>query len=109
MSATPKRLERRVTTRIRTPALIKVRVSGEGRHSELTTIIDNVSAGGFFVRLMRELVPGGRLFAVIKFAAGPGGGEVAAQLAVRGRVLRVEPLTAGVFGTAVRIENYRFL
>lgn len=95
--------ERRRLLRIRPPAAVKIRWAGRGPRSEVNTIIDNISAGGFCVRLMQKIQTGARVFAVIEFP------HAGTRLAVRGRVLRVEGLTAGVSGVAVSIDKHRFI
>ena len=104
--ATP---ERRRTSRICTPAALRLRWPDGGRRAEVATIIDNISAGGFSVRLMLKPQTGARVFALIEFPpvgeSGPGG----ARLAVRGSVVRVEGLPGGASGVAVKIINHRFI
>ena len=103
--------ERRGTGRIRTPVLVRIRKVGAGHASDVTSVIDNLGAGGFYVRLRQRVEPGERLAALIRFA--PDRGETVApseaRIAVRGHVLRVENLGAGAYGVAVRISRYKFL
>lgn len=103
--------ERRRTGRIRTPALVRIRKVGAGHDADLTCVIDNLGAGGFYVRLRQGVEPGERLSALIRFAAerGEADGSAEVRIAVRGRVLRVENLGAGAYGVAVRIGRYKFL
>ena len=75
----------------------------------MTAVIDNVGAGGFYVRLMQRLEPGTRLAALIKFVNGAGEAKSAARLVVRGSVLRVDELPGGVYGVAVQIRRYKFV
>jgi hypothetical protein len=105
-AATP---ERRRTSRIRTPAALRLRWPGGGRRAEVATIIDNISAGGFSVRLMLKPQPGERVFALVEFPPVVEGGLEGARLAVRGSVVRVEGLPGGASGVAVKIINHRFL
>lgn len=102
-------LERRRSLRIRLPAAVKFRWHSRGRRSEVATIIDNISAGGFSVRLMQGVIPGARVFALIEFPSTWGGEPAGSRLAVRGKVLRVECLPEGVFGVAVMIDSHRFI
>ncbi len=105
-TATP---ERRRTSRICTPAAVRLRWVGGGRRAEVVTIIDNISAGGFSVRLMLKPQPGARLFALIGFPPVGESGLEGVHLAVRGRVVRVEGLPGGASGVAVKIINHRFI
>lgn len=103
--------ERRKTWRIRTPALVRIRRVGAGHDEDLTSVVDNLSAGGFYVRLRQGVEPGERLSVLIRFAAerGEAEGSSEVRIAVRGRALRVENLGAGAYGVAVRIGRYKFL
>jgi len=103
--------ERRRTGRIQTPVPVRIRKVGVGHGADVTTVIDNLSAGGFYLRLRRRVEPGERLSALIRFAADRGetAGSAEARIAVRGHVLRVESLGAGAYGVAVRIDRYKFL
>lgn len=105
-AATP---ERRRTSRVCTPAALKLRWRGGNRRSEVATIIDNISAGGFSVRLMQTPQPGARVFALVEFPPSGESGIEGARLAVRGSVVRVEGLPGGASGVAVKIINHRFL
>ena len=103
--------ERRRTGRIQTPVPVRIRKVGAGHGSDVTAVIDNLSAGGFYVRLRQCVEPGERLSAFIRFATDRGetAGPSVARLAVRGRVLRVENLGAGAYGVVVTISRYKFL
>jgi len=101
--------DRREMPRIRTPALIRLRRVGSGHGADVSSVIDNLGAGGFYVRLMQRPELGMRLYAFIKFVTGSGDEKGAARLAVRGSVLRVEELSGGVYGVAVEICQYKFV
>ena len=103
--------ERRRTGRIQTPVPVRIRKVGAGHGADVTSVIDNLSAGGFYLRLRERVEPGERLSALIRFAAdrGEAAGSAGARIAVRGCVLRVENLGAGAYGVAVRIDRYKFL
>ena len=101
--------DRRRTERIQTPVHIRIRRPGGGHGSDVTTVVDNVGAGGFYVRLMRRYEPGAGLSALITFAADTGEAGRVARLVMRGRVLRVEELPGGAYGVAVMICRHRFV
>jgi hypothetical protein len=103
--------ERRDKGRIQTPVLVVIRKVGAGHGADITSVVDNLSAGGFYVRLRQTVEPGERVCALIRFAAARGEkhGSSEARIAVRGRVLRVENLGAGAYGVAVRISRYKFI
>ena len=89
------------------PAMIRsVDASGEAFQSH--ALLDNLSAGGFYVRLDHRVEPGTKLFAVVRISTSPP--EVPGpRVAMRGIVLRVEPQPDGTWGIAVRFTRYRFL
>lgn len=101
--------ERRETVRVLTPARVNIRGLDGNRGTEVSTIVDNVSAGGFYVRLMEKVEAGSCLFAVINFPPGRRLQAGAISLAVRGRVQRVEELPGGTYGVAVRVLKHRFI
>ena len=101
--------ERRRSSRIFTPAALRLRWAGGGRRAEVATIIDNISAGGFSVRLMLKPQPGARVFALVEFPPVVESGLEGARIAIRGNVVRVEGLPGGASGVAVKIINHRFL
>ena len=95
--------------RIYEPFPVMVRgVDATGETFEINTVLDNLSASGLYVRLERRIEPGTKLFAIVHISMSPP--EVPApHVAVRGVVLRVEPLPDDTWGVAVRFTRYRFL
>jgi hypothetical protein len=103
--------DRRKNERILTPVTVRIRRRGGGRESDVTTVVDNLGAGGFYVRLRLRVEPGENLAVLIRLFSSPDSDESegALRLAVRGRVLRVEELPGDVYGAAVRILAHRFI
>ena len=102
--------DRRRTERIQTPVTVRIRRPGGGHESDVTTVVDNVGAGGFYVRLRLRVGPGETLAALISFSSPDADeSEGALRLAVRGRVLRVEELPGDVYGAAVGILAHKFI
>jgi hypothetical protein len=101
--------DRRRTERIQTPVHVRIRCAGEGHDADVATIIDNIGAGGFYVRLLRRCEPGARLSALISFGTDAGEAQRAVRLAVLGRVLRLEEMPGGAYGVAVKIIHHRFV
>ena len=108
--AREKFVDRRRTERILTPVSVRIRRRGGGRESDVTTVVDNLGAGGFYVRLRLRVERGETLAALIRFSS-PDSDESAGalRLAVRGRVLRVEELPGDVYGAAVGILAHKFI
>ena len=99
-----------MTERIQTPVTVRIRRRGGGRESDVTTVVDNLGAGGFYVRLRLRVEPGEILAALIRFSSADSDESSGAlRLAVRGRVLRVEELPGDVYGAAVGILAHKFI
>jgi PilZ domain len=71
--------------------------------------IDNISAGGLYMRLARPVEPGVRLFIVVHFSDTNDPNLSAPRFTMRGVVQRVEPQPGGALGVAVRITRRRML
>jgi len=100
--------ERRKQPRLCVSFPVTVRgVDARGEAFEVSAVLDNVSAGGLYVRLGRLLEPGVKLFAVVRLALMPG--VAAPCVAVRGIVLRAESQPDGSCGVGVRFTRHRFL
>lgn len=90
------------------------RVSGRDRDGErfkLYTVIDNLGAGGLYLKMPRGVKPGATLSVVVRFSTRrfePTTDEVSC-LAASGRVLRAEPQPDGRWGVAVEFRRHRFI
>jgi len=80
-----------------------------GRVFETETVLENLSAGGFFVRLMRRVNPGTRVFVLIQFSIHQVDELTTSRLAANGFVCRAEPQSDGGWGLGVELTRYRFL
>jgi hypothetical protein len=100
---------RRRDERLEAPFPILIRgVDAQGDTFGRETVLDFFSAHEFAVRLPRRLVPGARVFAVVRLSLAPP--EVPApRVALRGLVLRVDSLRDGMYRTTVQITRHRFL
>ena len=102
--------ERRVSERVFEPFWTIVQgVARTGEPFSIETVVDNISEGGFYVRLPLEMAPGERVRAIISFTTSPTGESQAPRLWISGEVLRVELLDGGCCGTAVSLNKHRFL
>lgn len=103
--------ERRRKLRIYRPFTAAVRGFNVARERfKISTNIDNISGGGLYLWLpQQQLAPGAELFIVVRFSSAPVQTAPAARVAIRGRVLRLEPQPIGICGVAVRITRHRFL
>lgn len=102
--------ERRNQLRILGPFLALVRgVDVTGEAFETDTVLDNLSAGGFYARLSPRLAQGTKVFGVIQLSIAPSKEAASSRLAVRGVTLRVEQQPGGAWGTAVAFTSRRFI
>ncbi|MCZ7572245.1 MAG: PilZ domain-containing protein [Ardenticatenaceae bacterium] len=102
--------ERRAKPRISEPYPATVRgLDGSGWAFEEETVLDNLSAGGLYLRLPRSIHPGARLFIVFRLSTSPYERDPSSVVAVRGVVLRAELQPDGSCGLAVTFRHYRFL
>ncbi len=103
--------ERRAKPRIK--CAYPARVMGQDISGNLfseDTIIDNISAGGIFLRLRTETRPEIGLSVVFRFTkTAPLGEGRGALVSVAGRVLRAQKQPDGVLGVAVKIQTHHFL
>ena len=87
-------------------ALLRFRAAICGPVEEAATLED-VSRGGFRVRLCLRPEPCTRVVALLRFQAAGIVEGCGPLVAVSGRVLRVEPAPCGGYDTAVAITRYR--
>ncbi|HKX27186.1 MAG TPA: PilZ domain-containing protein [Blastocatellia bacterium] len=106
--ATNPALERRSKQRIKNPfpALVRGLTAG-GKQFELRTVLDNLSAGGLYLRLPERIETGHRLSIMIQLSNGLTGGRPGLRVLVHGEVLRVEPQPGGIYGLAVAFKRHR--
>ena len=84
-------------------------VDATGETFQIDATIDNISAGGLYLRLRQRLEPGMALFFVTSLSTPGRVNASAPRLALHGVVLRAELTHGGACGVAVALTNYRFL
>ncbi len=100
-------IERRRKPRIYQPFPATLRALDQhGHRFEATTTLDNLSAGGFYLRLTRPVEKGAKVSIVTRLSTGPAQGPL---VVMRGTVVRTEPQADGRYGIAVMIKQRRFL
>src|SRR5690349_10193100 len=103
LGALPRRddMDRRRLPRVDLPFPAIVRgVDWRGERFTLETLLDNLSARGLYLRLLRPVAPGAALFVVVRFAPGTHAAARAPGVAVRGVVGRAELRPGDVWGVA---------
>lgn len=105
------RHERRRQARLQMPFPARVQgFDADGAAFDLEAKIDDVSAGGCYMRLPRRVARGTRLSATIRFTRDvPPAAARPMCLAVHGRVRRAELRRDGTCGVAVEFEHHLFL
>ena len=99
--------ERRRKLRLYGPFPAKVRgVDVNGKIFKVETVLDNISAGGLYVRLRQQVDLDAILFVITRLSTR----EVRApRVAVRGKVLRIEQKSDDECGVVIVITRHRFL
>ena len=106
----PRVAERRSQPRISAPFAATVQgIDARGEAFRSATVVDNISAGGLYLRLVACPELRAKLSLVVQVASAPTGGEEALRLRIDGEVLRIEPLPGGACGLAVLINRRRFV
>ena len=90
------------------PATVQGKAA-RGERFETNTQLNNLSAGGLYMRLAQCVEPGAKLGAVIQFSTTRTNGVGAPRVAIEGVVLRVELNPNGAYGVALEFTHYRFL
>ena len=103
-------VERRRKLRIFEHFPATVRGVNVGRESfEVNTNLDNLSAGGLYLRMTQHVEQSTELFVIVRLAITTSLETIAPRVAIRGRVLRAEPQPGGICGVAVTFTRHRFL
>jgi hypothetical protein len=101
--------ERRSKLRIPGPFPAVVRgVDRKGQAFETDTVLDNLSAGGLYFRLIPRVEEGAKVFVVVQLSMAPTEEATRSRLGVLGVTLRVEAHPSGAWGTAVAFTRHRF-
>lgn len=93
-------LERRSSLRLYEPCAVRVRGRDADGRFEQISFVDDLSRGGLYVRLTREVAPGTRLTAMVRLPTG-------AAVVARGDVLRLDARGQGQWGVAMRFNQTR--
>lgn len=84
-------------------------VDCNGEAFDVDTFLDNISAGGLYVRLNRRIELGTKMSMVVRLSTAKPGETTAPNVALQGRVGRLEPLGPGLYGVAVVFTEHRFI
>jgi hypothetical protein len=102
-------IERRSVPRIAMPFPATVRgVDQSGDRFRIDTVLDNFSAAGLYMRLVRPIEPGAALFVVVRFTVAPAAKLAVPGVAARGVVIWTKP-QPDAWGIGIRFTRQRFL
>jgi hypothetical protein len=101
--------ERRSKPRIYIPFPAKVSgVNVEGEGFTVSSVIDNLSSEGLYIRIMPCVKPKSRLSIIVSLATAAAPDEIPPRISVNGTVLRVDEKPGGAWGIAVKFKQGRF-
>jgi len=81
----------------------------DGQPFQVNAEVANISAGGLYLRIRKQVDLGAQLSLVVRIMTPPGSEVHGPLVVIRGRVLRAEPQTNGRSGLALAITHYEFL
>ena len=84
-------------------------VNASGEAFETNTHLKDLSGGGLNLRLPQPVKQGAKLFIIMWLGADRSRDEETPRVAVRARVVRIEPESNGAYDAAVAVTSYRFL
>lgn len=101
---------RRRGERIQTPFPASVHGVDINRDAfEVSTVVDNFSAGGLYLRLTQHVEEGAKMIVTARLSTSPVEKSLGPVALLRCKVLRVEPRPGGIYGLAMAIMHRRFL
>ena len=101
--------------RRRTPRLVAsfpaavIGAGATGGDFAVSTELDNISAGGLYLRLSQRVEPGATLLVVVHLCAAGRETRDTARVAIDGLVLRADAHAGSRCGLAIKITTHRFL
>jgi hypothetical protein len=72
-------------------------------------VLESISLGDLSVRLRQRVKTGGRLFTVVHFLRSSEEFRLGARVAMRGMVVRTEPLPGAEWAVTMAFSRHRFL
>ena len=84
-------------------------VEREGEPFEVNAVVTNISASGLYLFLRRAVQTGSTLFVVTRLATVSDPDSHGPEVAMHGRVLRVESQPNGEYGVALKIIDHDFV
>lgn len=102
--------EQRAKPRIAVPFPADVTGKDEkGEAFSITTVLDNVSGNGLYLRMMPCVDAGSKLSIVVRLLTPSDLVDSEPRFAIEGVVVRAEEMTGGACGVAVTFDRVRFM
>ena len=111
-SSTPNQfeVERRIKPRIYRPFHAMVRgVNAGGEAFEASTVLDNMSSGGLYLRVEQNVMQGAEISVIIRLSTKTTDPIPVANVAVEGVVVRNDVQPSGLYGLGISISTRRFV
>ena len=111
-SSTPNQfdVERRIKPRIYRPFHAMVRgVNAGGEAFEASTVLDNMSSGGLYLRVEQNVMQGAEISVIIRLSTRTTDPIPVANVAVEGVVVRNDVQPSGLYGLGISISTRRFV
>ena len=103
-------VERRIKPRIYKPFHAMVRgVNVAGEPFEVSTVLDNMSSGGLYLRVKQNVGQDAGISVIIRLSTKKVDLIPVANVAVEGVVVRVDAQSGGIYGLGISITNRRFV
>ena len=103
-------VERRIKPRIYRPFHARVRgVNAGGEAFEVSTVLDNMSSGGLYLRVEQNVRQGADISVIIRLSTKKVDLIPVANVAVEGVVVRNDAQPSGVYGLGISISTRRFV
>lgn len=90
------------------PAVVEG-VDEDGEKFKVDTVLDNLSKGGLYLRMIPCVPKGSRLSVVFRLSGSVDAEQTSPKVAIAGEVLRVDKKDGGACGVAVRYKPARFI
>ena len=81
----------------------------QGREFSVTTVLDNVSGNGLYLRMMPCVDIGAKLSILLRLLTPSDQADTEPYFAIEGVVVRAEEKTGGACGVAVTFDRVRFM
>ena len=103
-------VERRIKPRIYKPFHARVRgINAGGEAFEVSTVLDNMSSGGLYLRVEQNVRQGAEISVIIRLSTKKVDLIPVANVAVEGVVVRNEAQPSGIYGLGISISTRRFV